>query len=296
MQLSQSRFKVWLEAIRPKTLWAAFAPVLVGVSMAIEAGVFQPLAAALALLGALFIQIGTNFYNDYADFLKGADTETRKGPLRATQAGLVSPETMKRATYLAFGLAVVSGVYLMIRGGWPIILIGCLSILFGFLYTAGRYSLAYTGLGDVFVLIFFGPVAVGGTYFVQALSINTYVIFAGFVPGLLSVAILLVNNIRDVDEDRMASKKTSVVRFGRTFGLAAYVLCMIGAGAIPLILYFQLDKHVSLLFTGLVMIGGLILARRLINTKPGPELNPLLGATARLLLVYSLIFAITWNL
>lgn len=264
--------------------------------MAIEADVFHPLSAILALLGAVFIQIGTNLYNDYADFVKGADTDTRKGPLRATQAGLVTPDTMKKATYLAFGLAVLSGVYLMIRGGWPIIMIGCLSILCGFLYTAGRYSLAYVGLGDLFVLIFFGPVAVGGTYFVQALSINPYVILAGFAPGLLSVAILLVNNIRDVDEDRAANKKTVVVRFGRTFGLVAYVLCMVGAGVIPLILYIQLDKHIMVLLTSLVMIGGLILARRLINTKPGPILNPLLGATARLLLIYSLIFAVTWNL
>lgn len=264
--------------------------------MAIEAGKFHPLSALLALLGAVFIQIGTNLYNDYADFLKGADTDLRKGPLRATQAGLVTPEAMKRATYLVFGLAVLSGAYLMIRGGWPIILIGCLSILCGFLYTAGRYSLAYMGLGDVFVLIFFGPVAVGGTYFVQALSITPHVILAGFAPGLLSVAILLVNNIRDVDEDRAADKKTVVVRFGRTFGLAAYVVCMIGAGVIPLILYYQLDKHISLLLTGLVMVGGLLLARQLINTKPGPVLNPLLGATARLLLIYSVIFAVTWNL
>jgi 1,4-dihydroxy-2-naphthoate octaprenyltransferase len=293
--MTPSSVRIWLSASRPKTRWAAIAPVLIGVAMAVEAGVFHPLSAFLALLGALFIQIGTNFHNDYADFLKGADNEKRKGPLRATQAGLVTPAAMKRATYIAFGLAVASGLYLMVRGGWPIVLIGVLSIVCGFLYTAGRYSLAYLGLGDLFVLIFFGPVAVGGAYYVQALAINSQVILAGLAPGLLSVAILLVNNIRDIDEDRVAGKKTVVVRFGRNFGLTAYLACMIGAGAIPFFLYLREGEHFSVMLSGFVTLGGLLLARRLIATPPGPSMNPMLGATARLLLIYSLVFAVTWN-
>ncbi|MEM8485636.1 MAG: 1,4-dihydroxy-2-naphthoate polyprenyltransferase [Bacteroidota bacterium] len=293
---SMSTFQVWMAAVRPKTLWAAVAPVLIGVAMAIAAGVVHWLSAGLALLGALFIQIGTNFFNDYADFKKGADTEDRKGPLRVTQAGLVSARTMLVATALVFGLAVVSGGYLMWRGGWPIVLIGILSIISGFMYTAGKYSLAYMGLGDLFVLIFFGPVAVGGTYFVQALSINNTVLLAGLAPGLLAVAILLVNNIRDVEEDRLAGKKTIVVRFGRTFGLVCYFICMLGAGLIPLGVYLMEPAHLPVLITSLCVIPGMLLFRQVTNTPASPALNPILGATARLLLIYSILFSITWNL
>ena len=198
--------------------------------MAVEAGVFHALSGMLALLGAILIQIGTNFYNDYADFLKGADTSDRKGPMRATQAGLVKPESMKRATIAVFALAVASGLYLIWRGGLPVLMIGVFSILFGILYTAGRYSLAYLGIADLFVLVFFGPVAVGGTYYVQALAIESVVLVAGFAPGLLAVAILLVNNIRDIDEDRAAGKKTLIVRMGRRFGVVAYCL-LCGCGS-----------------------------------------------------------------
>ena len=288
--------KIWLAAIRPKTLWAAFAPVLVGTAMAIEAGVFHPLSAALALIGALCIQVGTNFYNDFADFEKGADTEARKGPTRVTQAGWVTPGTMKRATFLVFGLAVLSGIYLMWRGGIPIVIIGILSIISGVMYTAGKYSLAYIGLGDVFVLIFFGPVAVGGTYYVQALSISTDVIVAGFAPGLLAVAILLVNNIRDQNEDSLAGKRTLVVRFGRTFGLALYAFCIIGTAMIPLILFMGDKTHTWVLLSMLVAVPGMVYLSKINRTEPGPALNPFLGATARLLLVYSTVFAITWNI
>ena len=291
-----SKFQIWLTAIRPKTLWAAVAPVVMGVALAVGAGGFHAPSAILTLLSALFIQIGTNLYNDYADFLKGADTEDRKGPLRVTQAGLVTPEAMKRATYLVFALAVAAGGYLMWRGGWPIVIIGVSSIICGFLYTAGRYSLAYLGLGDLFVLIFFGPVAVGGTFYVQTLSIHAYVLIAGLAPGLLAVAILLVNNIRDVDEDRIAGKKTIVVRFGRMFGLFCYVACMFGAAGIPIVLYGFFPARYWILLASIVMAGSFLLIRRLVMTPPGPALNPVLGATALLLLVYSIVFSITWNL
>ncbi len=291
----QSKTDVWLAAIRPKTLWAGVAPVLVGVAMAVEAGVVHWLAAALALVGALLIQIGTNFFNDYADFKQGADNEKRKGPLRVTQAGLVSPKAIRNATFLVFGLAVVAGAYLMYRGGLPIIIIGVLSILCGFLYTAGKYSLAYLGLGDLFVLIFFGPVAVGGTYYVQAFAFNELVLWAGFAPGLLAVAILLVNNIRDVDEDREAGKKTIVVRFGRSFGLACYLGCILGAAVVPVVLYLKSGEHPAVFVASFVALTGLGLFRKIVQTPPSPALNPILGATARLLLFYSIVFAITWN-
>ena len=291
-----SPFKIWLTAIRPKTLWAAFAPVLIGGAMAVEAGVFHFVSALLALIGAVCIQIATNFYNDFADFEKGADTDDRKGPTRVTQSGWVSPQSMRVATFLVFGLAVLSGIYLMFRGGVPIIIIGILSIVSGVMYTAGKYSLAYVGLGDLFVLIFFGPVAVGGTYYVQALGINLTVLVAGIAPGLLAVAILLVNNIRDREEDRLAGKKTIVVRYGHTFGISCYAFSIFGAALIPLLLFLMSGTHVWALLAMLILFPGWINLSKLIKTPPSPKLNPILGATARLLLIYSVIFAICWNL
>ncbi len=160
--------RVWWEAARPKTLWASAAPVVMGTAMALADGALHAPSALCALLGALLIQVGTNYANDYSDFVKGADTEARIGPVRATQSGLVSPRTMKRATALVFLLTLVPGAYLVYRGGWPLVAIGVVSILCGILYTAGPWPLGYIGVADLFVLVFFGPVAVGGTYYVQA--------------------------------------------------------------------------------------------------------------------------------
>ena len=196
--MQASRLKIWITASRPKTLWAAFSPVIIGTAMAYGEGKVHWLSAFLAAVGAILIQIGTNFSNDYYDYFRGVDKKERLGPLRVTQAGLVKPETMKRATILIFSLAFISGLYLIYRGGWPVLIIGLLSILFGILYTAGPYPLGYNGLGDIFVLIFFGLVAVGGTYYVQALEINKLVLLAGLSPGLFSTAILTVNNLRDI--------------------------------------------------------------------------------------------------
>jgi 1,4-dihydroxy-2-naphthoate octaprenyltransferase len=301
MESTQSKIqipksKIWLLAARPKTLGAAIAPVLMGTAMAWAAGGFHALAAWCALLGAVLIQIGTNFSNDYSDFLKGADNDDRKGPLRVTQAGLVTPEAMKRATVLVFALAVVVGGYLIWRGGWPILLIGVLSILSGLLYTVGRYSLAYLGLADLFVLVFFGPVAVGGTYYVQTLAINGIVLVAGIAAGLLSVAILLVNNIRDVDEDRAANKKTLIVRAGRPFGIGLYAACVLGAMLIPVGIFLYMGQHPWAM--AVVLIGPLAwpIVRKLRSEREAVALNPLLGATGRLLLLYSVLFSIGWVL
>ena len=292
--LNKSPLAIWTAAARPKTLGAAVAPVLVGTAMAWEAGGFHALAALCALLGALLIQIGTNFSNDYADFVKGADTGARKGPMRVTQAGLVAPATMKRATVLVFALAFVVGLYLIWRGGWPILVIGVLSILSGVFYTVGRYSLAYLVLADLFVLVFFGPVAVGGTYYVQALEITAVVLLVGLAPGLLATAILLVNNIRDVEEDRQAGKKTLVVRLGKPFGIGLYGFCVVVAVLIPLWLFLITGQHPWAIAVMLVVLFALPILHELL-TEPDPvALNPLLGATGRLLLIYSVLFSIGW--
>jgi len=294
-----SRLRVWLWAARPKTLGAAVAPVLVGTGMAVEAGAWHPLSAALALAGAVLIQIGVNYHNDYADYVQGADTEDRVGPLRVTQAGLVAPATMRRATILVFGLAVVSGLYLIVRGGWPILVVGLASIGAAVWYTAGRYSLAALGLADLFVFVFFGPVAVGGTYYVQALSLSMEVLVAGAGPGLLSIAILLVNNVRDVAEDREAGKRTLVARFGRRFGVVAYGACVIGALALSAVLavgWFGGEVH-PWAAAPLALLPLAISPIRTMATTTDPErLNPLLGATGRLLLLWAILFSIGWNL
>ncbi|PSQ68968.1 MAG: 1,4-dihydroxy-2-naphthoate polyprenyltransferase [Bacteroidetes bacterium QH_2_67_10] len=284
---------VWVQAARPQTLGAAVAPVVVGTAMAVEAGAFHAVSALCAALGAVFIQIGTNFSNDYLDFVKGADRESRRGPTRATQAGWVSVKAMRRATILTFALAFASGLYLIWRGGWPVLAIGLCSIASGVWYTAGRWSLAYLGLADLFVLVFFGPVAVGGTYYVQALTVNGPVLVAGMAPGLLATGILLINNLRDREEDARANKKTLVVRFGRSFGRALYAACMAGAALVPVVLVARTGRHAA----ALAASGVALLLCRLWQANDDPRaLNPLLARTARLLVAYSLVFSVGWNL
>ena len=288
---------VWLAAARPKTLPAAIAPVLVGIGLAWDAGAFHALAAACALLGAVLIQIGTNYSNDAEDHVRGADTEARKGPLRATAAGLVSARQMRVAAGVAFALAFASGLYLIARGGWPILVLGLVSIASGIAYTAGRYALAYTGLADLFVLVFFGPVAVAGTYYVQALSLPGWVPVAGLGPGALATAILLANNVRDVEEDRRADKRTLVVRFGRPFGVRLYAACISLAVVVPAALVYVSRDHLgALAASALAALAGRRLARTLATTADPAVLNPLLGRTAGLLFLYSVAFALGWTL
>ncbi|MEX0600610.1 MAG: 1,4-dihydroxy-2-naphthoate polyprenyltransferase, partial [Rhodothermales bacterium] len=280
---------LWVMAARPKTLWAAVAPVLLGTAFAVEAGGFHAVAALSALMAAVLIQVGTNFSNDYHDYVKGADTKDRKGPTRVTQAGLIRPEAVRRAAVVTFGLAFAAGLYLIARGGWPILVIGVASILFGVLYTAGRYSLAYLGLADLFVLVFFGPIAVAGTYYVQALDVTPVVVLAGFGPGFLATAILLVNNVRDVDEDRAAGKKTLVVRWGRPAGVALYGGCIAGAALVVLVTALVVENHwPAVAAVGVVPFGARVM-RRLRDERDARALNPLLGTTSKLLLVYCIL-------
>lgn len=287
------RWKIWLLASRPKTLFAAVSPVLLAALLAIGVGGFHLLSALAALVCAMLIQVGTNFANDADDYVRGADTEARKGPLRAVAAGFVSPQAMKRAAMTMFGLAFVLGLYLVWRGGWPILVVGVVSILSGIAYTAGRYALAYTGLADVFVLVFFGPVAVGGTFFVQALMLPAWPVIIGLGPGFLATAILLANNVRDVKEDRAAGKQTLVVRFGRSFGVTLYRICIAGAVAVPAAFAFWRMDHVGVLAASLLAtFVGRRLARTLVAERDSSVLNPLLGKTALLLFGYCLAFGV----
>ncbi|HOP07917.1 MAG TPA: 1,4-dihydroxy-2-naphthoate polyprenyltransferase [candidate division Zixibacteria bacterium] len=291
--VTYSPARIWLLASRPKTLPAAAAPVVIGVVLAIEAGVFALWPALAALFGALAIQVGTNFANDYYDFKSGADEGERLGPMRLTQARLVTPRAMLTATVITFALATAAGVYLVYVAGWPIVIIGLLSILFGVMYTGGPYPLGYHGLADIFVLIFFGPVAVGGTFFVQALTINPNVIIAGLAPGLFSIAILTVNNLRDLDNDRAAGKRTLAVRFGRTFARSEYLLCLVIGSLMPVWLWLRTGEHIWAILTALVPLIG-VGAIKAVYSKQGRVLNEVLATTGKLLLLYAVLFSVGW--
>ncbi len=210
-----SGVRIWLMAARVRTLPAAVAPVLVGTALAGYLHVFYPLRFVAALIGAMFIQIGTNLSNDYSDARRGADTEDRLGPVRVTAGGLVPPRQVLIATYLTFGVAVLAGAYLVAVAGWQLLLVGAASILAGVLYTGGPRPYGYEGLGELFVFLFFGIVAVAGSFFVQVEHLN-WEAFALAVPvGLIAAGLLVVNNVRDIDTDRRAGKRTLAVRLGR---------------------------------------------------------------------------------
>ncbi len=285
---------VWLQAARPKTLPAAVAPVLIGTCMAYGDGAWNWLVTLAVLLAAVLIQIGTNFANDYFDCVKGTDRADRVGPTRATAAGLVTPAQMRNATIAVFGLAAVLGLYLAWIGGWPIVLIGAASIASGVLYTAGPFALGYLGLGELFVLIFFGPVAVGGTYYLLTHTLTRAALISGLAPGLLSCAVLVVNNYRDRHTDHVTGKKTLVVRFGQRFGRIEYAVTLLSGCLIPVVLVWMVAGHAWSLMAVLTSVPCVFLVRRLC-TEPDPEtLNQMLAQTGQLLVLYSLLFSVGW--
>jgi 1,4-dihydroxy-2-naphthoate octaprenyltransferase len=286
--------QIWFSAARPKTLWASIAPVIIGTAMAFSDGIVQWSVAIITLVSAMLIQIATNFSNDYYDFKHGVDTRERLGPVRATASGLINPRRMQLVFIMTFILAFVLGLYLISRGGWPILVIGLLSILFGILYTSGPYPLSYNGLGDIFVLIFFGPVAVGGTYYLQTLDITWPVILAGLSPGLISTALLTVNNLRDIHTDRKTGKKTLAVRFGELFTRLEYVLSILIACFIPLYLVMVMPGHTYAVGTIAVFIFALPSIKAVLFHDIDARLNLVLAKTGKLLLLYSIIFSLGW--
>ncbi len=289
-------WKIWIHAARPKTLSAGISPVLIGSAMAYTDGYFLLTVFVAITFAVLMIQVGTNYANDYYDFVKGADTEKRMGPVRATQAGLVSATAMKKAFLIVFGLAATAGFYLVWKGGIAIILIGLTSIICGILYTAGPWAIGYLGLGDLFVFLFFGPVAVGGTYYLQTDQIPSTVILAGLAPGLISTALLTINNIRDYPTDKVAGKKTLVVRLGISFGIVEYYACVVIACMIPVFLSFYTRSH-PYCNLALITLAFAWSPLRTLCRKPDPDtLNHLLAQTGKLVLVYSLLFSIGWIL
>lgn len=280
--------KHWILAARPKTLLAALSPVAIGTGIALIDGQFHLAAMLSALMCAISVQIGTNFCNDYCDFFQGADTEARKGPTRAVQSGLISPKAMLVATIVSFSITGLCAWFLHLRAGWPFLVLGACSILLGIWYTAGRFSLAYLGIADPFVLIFFGPVAVAGTHYVQSLQFDGSTVIAGLGPGLISTALLVVNNLRDIDEDRQANKRTLAVRFGKTFSRYQYAFCMIGAALVP-IAFSLLRDDWSTMLASLSLLPGLAIISK-VWRRNGVELRPCLGMTAGILLLYTILF------
>lgn len=282
---------IWWLASRPRTLPAAAAPVIAGSALAYYAGGFDLAAALAALLGALLIQIGTNFANDVFDYRKGADTAERVGPTRATSAGWVTPGQMLVAMVVAFGLATLCGLYLTWIGGWPIVLIGLASIAAGIAYTGGPFPLGYNGLGDVFVFIFFGLVAVAGTYYVQAGAPTALVWWIAVGLGLLCVNIIVVNNLRDVETDRKAGKRTLAVRFGPAAARWQYVACQVGAFAAALGAWLSQAGPPWVMATWLAIPLALRWAR-VVQSEKGRALNPALAASGQIELVYALLVSL----
>lgn len=291
-----SRLLVWIHAARPKTLWTSIAPVLVGTALAYRDGSFHSLAACAALLGALALQIAANLANDLYDFERGADTEERIGPLRVTQAGLVSPRAMRIALISVIGFAFLLGVYLVVRGGWPVVAIGLSSILAAILYTGGPRPYGYLGLGEVFVFIFFGVIAVTGTYYVQTLAFTTTAFVLSLPMGFLSVAILVVNNLRDIDTDTRTGKKTLAVRLGHNGARIELAIMFVCAALVPLILIVSNLSRMGVLAASFAMIGAIPLMKTVYRTNEGPVMNQVLAQTARLQLIYAVILSAGINL
>lgn len=283
-------FKTWFHATRPKTLAAAVVPVAVGTALAARSDAFSAIPALLCLGFALLIQIGTNFANDYFDFIKAADREDRIGPTRVVAAGLVSPAAMRRATIAAFVLAFLTGINLVAYGGWWLVGVGVASILFGLAYTAGPFPLAYNGLGDLFVLIFFGWIAVVFTAYVQAGFFIPEAWLAGTAVGALATNILVANNTRDHASDARAGKKTLVVRFGRGFALAQYAAALTVAAVVPIIL-LMLGYGPAILLPLLLTPSAVRLFLRFRSVDTPHATGPILGRSGALLLAYGLLFS-----
>ena len=299
-----SRRQAWVAAARPQTLPAAAAPVIVGVGLAIHDGVAAVAPAVAAFVGAALIQIGTNFANDYYDAIQGADTDDREGFTRVTQAGLIEPRQVKTAMYLTFAAAIVVGSYLVYVGGVPILVIGLLSVASGIAYTGGPYPLGYHGLGDLFVFVFFGVIAVAGTYYVQAAAVLAAPLTLTIPPGTITVEavvaslpiaaistnILVVNNIRDKAEDETTGKHTLAVRFGYGFSRAEYIGLLAVAYIVPIWLWLAADFSLGVLLPLVTLPVAVRVAETVRTETSGAVLNPALETTGKLLAGYALLF------
>jgi 1,4-dihydroxy-2-naphthoate polyprenyltransferase len=282
-------WNAWGLAVRLRTLPAAAAGVLTGSALAWYDGYFRLDAALVCLLTALLLQIGSNLANDVFDFERGTDTAERAGPTRVTQAGLLTPSQVKMGMLVVFGLAALCGLYLAWLGGWPIILLGIAAIVSAIAYTGGPFPLGYYGMGDVFVFLFFGLASVAGTYYVQAVFVSTAAWWMAIPPGLIITAILVVNNLRDVENDRKAGKHTLAVILGETGTKMEYLICMIVAYlVIPLAAIMGIIPWLSILTWLSLPLA--IRTARIVFTQKGRPLNAALAGTGQVALLFSILF------
>lgn len=291
METKPSLFQIWWLAIRPRTLPAAASGVVMGCALAWYDGSFQLLPALAALLVALLLQIGSNVANDVFDFERGTDTAERQGPLRVTQAGLLTPSQVKRGMWVIFFLAAICGLYLATLRGWTVILLGVAAIISAIAYTGGPFPLGYYGLGDLFVFIFFGLAAVAGTYYVQAGSVSAAAWWMSIPVGFIVTAILVVNNLRDIENDRAAGKFTMAVRIGAQATKVEYILLLaISYFILPVLVLTKLIP-----FSALLAWLSLPLAYKSARTvlmQTGRPLNAALAGTGQTALAYSLLFLV----
>ena len=288
---SPSGLRIWLMAARIRTLPAAVAPVLVGTAVAIERDVFRLGPFIAALLGSIFIQVGTNLANDYSDARRGADAEDRVGPVRVTAGGLVPPRQVLIATYVTFGLAVLCGLYLVVFAGIELLIVGVASIAAGVLYTGGPKPYGYEGLGEVFVFVFFGIVAVTGSTFAQLESWPWQALVLAVPVGLLAAAILVVNNVRDMDSDKRAGKRTLAVRLGRERGRTIYALMVYGAYVVAPLPWLLGTLSPWLLLPWLTLPLAAKLVRTVREHADGPTLNEMLARTGLLQIAFCLLLS-----
>jgi len=286
-----SKLQSWLLASRPKTLLAAVVPVMVGSALAISMKKFYLPYSIVALLCSILIQIGTNFTNDLYDYLKGSDTIKRKGPRRVLATGLISVSEMRLAIILVFGLTFVLGLYLVYSSGILILWVGILSIFAGIIYTAGPFPLAYNGLGDLFVFIFFGIVGTMGTYYVQTQEISFLAFLVSIPVGALITNILIVNNYRDIEEDREANKRTLAVILGRTFSRWQYIFLIMISYLTSFIMYLNFNYKLWIFLPMLTIPISIILIKMLYTLK-GQELNKTLELSAKFAGIYGLLLSI----
>lgn len=287
-------WRVWWLAARPRTLTVAAAPVIVGTAAALADGRARLLPAAAALVASLLIQVGTNFANDLFDCEKGADAADRIGPLRAVQTGLVSAARMRAGMLAAFAAAALVGLYLVAVGGWPIAAIGALSVAAGIAYTGGPFPLGYHGLGDLTVFVFFGVVAVCGTYYVQALALPPVVAAASLPVGALATGVLVVNNVRDLETDRRAGKRTLAVRLGRRAARIEYAALLLLAYALLPALWIWGGTPAGVLLPLLTLPWAAWLIHTVAARSDGPGLNAALAGTAQLGLFFAVLLGVGW--
>ena len=282
-------------ATRPSSLIITAIPVFMGTALALADGIAHLPTALIALFGGLMIHIGTNLANDYYDLLRGTDKIGDFDPMRGNLVGAVPLKAIGWGSVIAFLLVIPPALYLIDRAGWPIVAIAILSVMAGIFYTAGRVPLAYLGgFGDLFVLLFFGPVALAGTYYVQSLEINAAICLAGLGPGLFAVCVLTINNIRDEQADRKQNKKTLVVRFGRRFGYYEFLSALMSAALVPVFIFALIRDHSGTLFAGLIVFPAIPLITNVLTRDDESGYNQSIATTIQLLLLYGIIFSAGW--